>query len=303
MGTLKNTLTRIVGEGNVLCDEPMSQHTTFRIGGPADFFVVPQSIDALCAAIGAVREAGVPLYLIGRGSNLLVSDAGLRGAVVQVSTNLSSVAIGDDGYVCAEAGATNAKIAAEACKAGFGGFEFAAGIPGTVGGAAIMNAGAYDGEFKDVAVEVTCLDTNGSKVVLTPDEAQWGYRSSAIATRELIVLSVKLKLHPEDPSKIQARIDELAKRRIDKQPLDKPSAGSTFKRPPGLFAGKLIQDAGMQGYRIGGAEVSTKHAGFVVNVGDASADDVMQVIRDVQSVVLDKFDVLLEPEVRMWGFE
>jgi len=302
MNTLQKTLNAIVGPQNVLVDEPMSTHTTFRIGGPADLFVIPQDINQACEAIRAVRESGETLYLLGRGSNVLVADAGLRGVVVQFASNVSAIEIGADGIVLAEAGATNAKIAAEACRAGLGGYEFAAGIPGTVGGAAIMNAGAYDGEFKDVAVQVSCLDADGNRLVLGADEARWGYRSSAIAERGLIVLSVQLKLHPANSDDIQARMDDLAQRRHDKQPLDKPSAGSTFKRPPGLFAGKLIQDCGMQGHRVGGAQVSTKHAGFVVNEGGATADDVMAVIRDVRTAVFDAYGVSLEPEVRLWGF-
>ena len=300
---LVEQLKAIAGEEAVFVDEPMSAHTTFRVGGPADVLVVPRTADEACRAVSLVRESGCALYIMGRGSNLLVADAGLRGVVVQIAANLSDISVGEGGVVAAEAGASNSKIAAMARDAGLAGYEFAAGIPGSVGGAAIMNAGAYDGEFKDVAIEVTCLDSRGAIVKLAPDQAEWGYRTSAIDRLGLIVLSVKLQLHPGDPSAIQARMDDLASRRQSKQPLDKPSAGSTFKRPPGLFAGMLIQDAGMQGYQVGGAQVSTKHAGFVVNVGGATAADVLQVIRDVQATVLEQQGVMLQPEVRMWGFE
>ena len=296
-------LIAIAGEEAVLVDEPMSAHTTFRVGGPADVLVMPCSADVACQVVDLVREHGCALHIMGRGSNLLVADAGLRGVVVQIASNLSDINVCEGGVIVAEAGASNSKIAAVARDAGLAGYEFAAGIPGSVGGAAIMNAGAYDGEFKDVAIEVTCLDSEGDIVKLTPDQAEWGYRTSAIDRLGLIVLSVKLQLHPGDPSAIQARMDDLAARRQAKQPLDKPSAGSTFKRPPGLFAGKLIQDAGLQGYQVGGAQVSTKHAGFVINVGNATAADVLEVIRDVQAAVLEQQGVQLQPEVRMWGFE
>lgn len=307
MGTLDikliEKLTAVVGEGSVLADEPMSAHTTFRVGGPADVLVMPGCAEEARRVVSLVRESGCPLYIMGRGSNLLVADAGLRGVVVQLASNLSTIRVSAEGVIAAEAGASNAKIAAQARDAGLSGYEFAAGIPGSVGGAAIMNAGAYDGEFKDVACGVACLDSTGEIVNLSPEQAEWGYRSSAIDRLGLIVLEVKLQLHPDDPSAIQERMEDLASRRQSKQPLDKPSAGSTFKRPPGLFAGKLIQDAGMQGYQVGGAQVSTKHAGFVVNVGGATAADVLQVIRDVQSAVLERQGVMLQPEVRMWGFE
>ena len=303
MEKLMKQLINIVGADNVLVDEPMSAHTTFRVGGPADCLVMPRSVDEVASVVRLVRRSGSELYIMGRGSNLLVADGGLRGVVVQIAGNCAEVHVSEDGSVAADAGASNAKIAVAARDAGLAGFEFAAGIPGTIGGAAIMNAGAYGGELKDVAVGVTCLDTEGNIVQLTSDQADWGYRSSAIARQGLIVLSVQLALHPDNREDIQARMDDLAHRRQEKQPLEKPSAGSTFKRPPGMFAGKLIQDAGMQGYQVGGAQVSTKHAGFVVNVDGATAADVLQVIHDVQDAVLEQYGVQLEPEVRMWGFQ
>ena len=302
MKQLIERIRAIVDSENVLVDEPMSAHTTFRVGGPADCFVMPRTIDELVKVLDLVRTSGQALFVMGRGSNLLVSDEGLRGVVVQIANNLSDVQIDASGLVKAEAGASNARIASMARDAGLTGYEFAAGIPGAVGGAAIMNAGAYDGEFKQVAVGATCVDGEGRLVNVTPEQAEWGYRSSAIARNGLIVASVELQLHPGDPDDIQERMDDLACRRQDKQPLDKPSAGSTFKRPEGHFAGKLIQDAGMQGYQVGGAQVSTKHAGFVVNVGGATAADVLTVIHDVQRAVSREFGIDLEPEVRLWGF-
>jgi len=298
---LINELKSFIGTENVALDEPMSMHTTFRVGGPADCFVTPSSADEVRSVLRLCGDYGVSTYILGSGSNVVVADEGLRGVVVRIGPKLADVHIGANGVVTAQAGATNAKVARAACAVGLTGYEFAAGIPGTIGGAAIMNAGAYDGELRDVATDVTCLDAAGELVELTAEQADWGYRRSAIAERGLVVLSVTLQLRAGDPKAIQARMDELAQRRNDKQPLDLPSAGSTFKRPPGHYAGKLIQDAGLQGYTVGGAQVSTKHAGFVVNIGGATAADIIQVIRDVQSGVLAQFGVMLEPEVRLWG--
>ena len=296
-------LRALVGAEGVLVDEPMSAQTTFRIGGPADVLVVPTSVEELLEALALSDARSVPWRILGHGSNLLVSDEGVRGAVVMVSGNLADVGIGEDGIVTALAGSSNAKVATAAYRAGLAGFEFAAGIPGTIGGAAIMNAGAYGGEFKDVALSVRCLDGEGNVVTVDAAEADWSYRHSMIGDAGMVVLSATLQLQPGDPEAIKARMDDLAQRRISKQPLELPSAGSTFKRPEGHFAGKLIQDAGMQGYQVGGAQVSTKHAGFVVNVGGATASDVLQVIDDVREAVLAQFGIELEPEVKLWGFE
>lgn len=298
----EQNLKDIVGGDNVLVSEPMSSHTTFRVGGPADYFVTPTSVEEVQAISSFTRESGLDLYVLGCGSNVLVSDEGLRGVVMRIGSKLAAITLGDEGRITAQAGATNAKIANTALKAGLAGFEFAAGIPGSIGGAAIMNAGAYGGELRDVATGVTCLSDKGELACLTADEADWGYRRSRMEKDGSIVLSVDLKLSPGDPDAIRERMAELAHKRTDKQPLDLPSAGSTFKRPEGHFAGKLIQDAGMQGYTVGGAQVSNKHAGFVVNVGGATAADVMAVICAVRASVKDQFGIELEPEVRRWGF-
>ena len=295
-------LIDISGENNVLADEPMSAHTTFRVGGPADYFVTPESEEAVARVCALCRESGMPLYVIGCGSNLLVADAGLRGIVLKIGSKLGAVEVLDDGRINAQAGALNALVAREALNAGLGGFEFAAGIPGSIGGAAIMNAGAYGGELRDVATGVTCLTPEGEIAYVDAEEAGWSYRHSKMGDDGSIVLSVDLRLSPDDPEAIRARMKDLAGRRAEKQPLDLPSAGSTFKRPEGYYAGKLIQDAGMQGYSVGGAQVSTKHAGFVVNTGGATASDIMHVIEDVQAAVLEQFGIELEPEVRRWGF-
>ena len=300
---LAQGLSDIVGAENVVTDEPMSKHTTFRVGGPADMFVTPCSADQLQAVLAACRDSGERVYILGCGSNVLVADEGLRGVVVRIGPKLADVQVSEDGAIMAEAGAMNSKIARAAQAAGLAGYEFAAGIPGSVGGAAIMNAGAYGGELRDVATGVTCIDEAGNLVELTAEQADWSYRHSMMGDAGYIVVSVSLQLHPDDPDAIQERMDDLTRRRNEKQPLDLPSAGSTFKRPEGHFAGKLIQDAGMQGHTVGGAQVSTKHAGFVVNIGGATAADVLQVIRDVQAAVLADAGVRLEPEVRMWGFD
>lgn len=297
----KNYLCNALGSENVRFDEPMAKHTTFEIGGPADIYATPQSIDQLVDVVSWCREADVPLWLIGLGSDLLVSDDGLRGVVIQIADNLSDVLV-DGEHIVAMAGASNAKVAEAARDAGLTGYEFASGIPGTIGGAAIMNAGAYDGEFKNVAESLRCLTPDGEVVVVSAEEADWSYRHSMMSDRGYVVLEATLALSADNSEDIQARMDDLRQRREDKQPLEYPSAGSTFKRPVGYFAGKLIQDAGLRGYRVGGAQVSEKHAGFVINVGGATAADVRELIADVQARVFENEGVHMEPEVRMWGF-
>ena len=294
-------LKRTFNTHTILCDEPMANHTTFCVGGPADFFVKPANANEIYGAIKAAKKAEMPWWIIGCGSDLLVSDEGLRGVVIEIGEAMADISI-EGTKVIAQAGATNEAVAKAACAAGLAGYEFASGIPGSIGGAAIMNAGAYEGEFKDVARRVTCLYPDGSVRDLSANEAEWGYRHSMMGDKGLIVLSVELELSPDAPEAIQERMDDLAQRRASKQPLEMASAGSTFKRPTGYFAGKLIQDSGMQGHSVGSAQVSTKHAGFVVNTGSASAADVLQVIRDVQDAVKEKFGVELETEVKMWGF-
>lgn len=297
----KSYLCDALGSENVLFDEPMAKHTTFEIGGPADLYAMPQSIDQLVDVVSWCRKEKIPLWLIGLGSDLLISDDGLRGVVVQIADNLSDVVV-DGNRIVAMAGASNAKVAEVACSAGLAGYEFASGIPGTIGGAAIMNAGAYDGEFKNVAVSLRCLTPDGEVVLVSAEEADWSYRHSMMSDCGYVILEATLLLEPDNPEEIQARMDDLRQRREDKQPLEYPSAGSTFKRPVGYFAGKLIQDAGLRGYRVGGAQVSEKHAGFVINAGGATAADVRALIADVQARVFENEGVHMEPEVRMWGF-
>lgn len=282
-------------------DFPLRDLTTFQIGGPASILVSPSSFEEVSCAVRICASEGVAWRYLGLGSDLLVSDAGVRGVVIRLAENLSAIdREGSRLLVCA--GASNAQVAQAALDAGLSGYEFASGIPGTIGGAAIMNAGAYGGEFKDVCSSLTCLTPQGRIVSVRAYEACWGYRRSMMSDRAYAVLGATLQLQPDDRGSISARMDDLRCRREEKQPLDMPSAGSTFKRPVGYFAGKLIQDAGLRGFSIGGAQVSEKHTGFVVNAGGASANDVRELISEVQRRVYDAFGVRLEPEVRMWGF-
>lgn len=283
-------------------DEPMAAHTTFGVGGPVDFFVSPSDVAGVRDAIEAARAANAEWRCIGCGSNILVADEGLEGLVIHIGPNMS--AIEQEGHcLVAEAGATNEELANAALAAGLTGYEFASGIPGSVGGAAIMNAGAYEGEFKDVCVGVSCLDATGKVIELSAQECEWGYRHSRMMDEGLVVLSAKICLIPWQKDQINAKMDDLKRRREEKQPLEYGSAGSTFKRPLGYYAGKLIEDAGMRGHRVGDAQVSEKHCGFVINRGHAKASDVLGVIHDVQKAVFSDAGVHLEPEVRMWGFD
>lgn len=299
---LNTALAEIFASDDLLINEPMSKHTTFRCGGPAQFFVRASSASDITAAINAAKKADAPWWIVGRGSDLLVSDAGLPGVVIEIGERMAHISI-DESVVQVQAGATNEAVAQAALEAGLTGYEFASGIPGSVGGAAIMNAGAYDGEFKDVAASVSCLFPDGTVREIPAEKADWSYRHSMMSDEGLVVLGATLQLAAGNKEDIRAKMDDLAQRRSSKQPLEMASAGSTFKRPEGYFAGKLIQDAGMQGHSVGDAQVSTKHAGFVVNTGNATAADVLQVIRDVQAAVADQFGVTLETEVRMWGFD
>ena len=277
-------LNNVIGKDSILIDEPMSRHTTFRVGGPADFFVTPKAKEEVRDVIRICKEAGMPYYIIGNGSNLLVSDAGYRGVIVQIYKEMNEVKVEGD-LVKAQAGALLSGIAAKALGAELSGFEFASGIPGTIGGACVMNAGAYGGEMKDVLESVTVLTGEGKIIELGRNELELGYRTSVIAKKGYIVLGAALKLECGDGEKIKTYMDELKEKRVTKQPLEYPSAGSTFKRPEGYFAGKLIQDSGLKGFTVGGAQVSEKHSGFVINKGNATAADVMELIRQVTAKV------------------
>ena len=294
-------LKSVITEGKVLTEEPMSRHTSFQIGGPADLFVQPATGEEVREAIRLAKKVQVPFFVVGNGSNLLVSDDGFRGMILQIGRNLQEITV-EGNEIHAEAGALLSRVARTALEHGLTGMEFAAGIPGSLGGAVAMNAGAYGGEMKDILTEVEVLTPEGERKVLTLDELELAYRHSCIFEKNYIVLSAHLHLGEGDKDAIRNRMDELARARREKQPLEFPSAGSTFKRPEGYFAGKLIQDAGLKGYTVGGAQVSEKHSGFVVNCGGATAEEVLFLIRQVQKKVKDQFGVTMEPEVRMVGF-
>ena len=293
-------LNNVIAKDSILIDEPMSRHTTFRVGGPADFFVTPKAKEEVRDVIRICKEAGMPYYIIGNGSNLLVSDAGYRGVVVQIYKEMNEVKVEGD-LVKAQAGALLSGIAAKALGAELSGFEFASGIPGTIGGACVMNAGAYGGEMKDVLESVTVLTGEGKIIELGRNELELGYRTSVIAKKGYIVLGAVLKLERGDGEKIKTYMDELKEKRVTKQPLEYPSAGSTFKRPEGYFAGKLIEDAGLRGFQVGGAQVSEKHCGFVINKDNATAADIIELMRQVIERVQKEFGVELEPEVKKLG--
>lgn len=295
-------LNNVIAKDSILIDEPMSRHTTFRVGGPADFFVTPKAKEEVRDVIRICKEAGMPYYIIGNGSNLLVSDAGYRGVIVQIYKEMNEVKVEGD-LVKAQAGALLSGIAAKALGAELTGFEFASGIPGTIGGACVMNAGAYGGEMKDVLESVTVLTGEGKIIELGRNELELGYRTSVIAKKGYIVLGAVLKLERGDGEKIKTYMDELKEKRVTKQPLEYPSAGSTFKRPEGYFAGKLIEDAGLRGFQVGGAQVSEKHCGFVINRNHATAADIMELMRQVQIRVKENSGVDLEPEVKRLGDE
>ncbi len=300
MNLLIERLSSVVGADKLRLEEPMSAHTTFRIGGPAEIWIEPDSEEKLCRVIGLCREAGVPYLLVGNGSNLLVSDSGVRGVVICTRRGLEQFQI-DGNCVTAGAGMLLSRLAANCCRAGLGGVEFAAGIPGTVGGAVVMNAGAYGGEMKQILEAVHVLMPDGSFVWIPVEDMEMGYRTSCIPACGGIVTAARFRLGYRDPSEIRAQIDELTRRRKEKQPLEFPSAGSAFKRPAGYYAGKLIQDAGLAGLQVGGAQVSARHCGFVINCGGATAADVLALCERVQAEVYRQFGVSLEMEIRKIG--
>lgn len=281
-----------------VCDEPMAKHTSFRIGGPARRMALPKTREQLVVLAGLLQEAGIEPLLLGNGTNLLVADEGLDTVVINTSAQLSRVEQTGECELTADAGVSLCQLALFAWKQGLAGLAFAHGIPGTLGGGVVMNAGAYGGELKDVIADVTALYPDGVRT-LTADEMGFSYRHSVFSSGEGIVLGAKLKLEPGDPNAIKAKMDELMARRKASQPLEFPSAGSTFKRPPGHYAGPLIESCGLKGARIGGAEVSCKHAGFVVNAGGATCADVLALMEKVQKTVFDTYGVLLEPEVKI----
>ena len=291
-----NSLVEIVGEENFYIDEDMSRHTTFR--GKAKYFVTPKNTEDLRRVIAYVREQEIKYYVIGNGSNLLVRDAGFDGVIIKIGTAFDEICLDGTVMTCG-AGAFVSKIAAVACENSLSGLEFAAGIPGLVGGAIAMNAGAYGGEFKDIVQSVNLMDLEGNEITLSGEEMEFEYRKSIVQKKDYIVLGTVLKLQQGDRQEIADKMNGFLAARKEKQPLEYPSAGSTFKRPEGYFAGKLIMDAGLRGFAVGGACVSEKHCGFIINKNHATATDIENLIEKVSNIVYDKFKVRLETEVKI----
>ena len=301
---LKGKLVGILGADNVKENESMSSVTTFRVGGPADFLCTPETEEQILALTAFLREAGEPYFVLGSGSNLLVRDGGIRGVVIRLGGEFSRVTVKktqDGALLTAQAGTKLSAVGHEAAAQGLTGLEFACGIPGSVGGAVRMNAGAYGGEMKDILQSARVLMPDGRILACTPEDLQLSYRHSILDENGGLVLSAVFQLREGDPEQIAQRMRELAQKRREKQPLEYPSAGSTFKRPEGYFAGKLIMDAGLKGFTVGGAQVSEKHAGFVINRGGATASDIEELIARVQEKVFSQTGVRLEPEVKIVG--
>ena len=284
----------------ILTEEPMFKHTTFRVGGGAEYYIKIQNEEMLKSACTICKKHKVNYFVLGNGSNLLVGDKGIRGVVLEIGNGMNKIQIQGNTLV-AQAGALLSRVGKMALDAKLAGFEFAAGIPGTIGGAVVMNAGAYGGEMKDIVTQVKVLNKDGEIQVLEAKDMEFRYRHSAIIEKEAIVLEVTVELEAGESEAIKARMDELKVQRITKQPLEYGSAGSTFKRPEGYFAGKLIQDAGLRGFQVGGAQVAEKHCGFVINKKNATANDIAELMRQVSQKVEEEFGVKLEPEVKRVG--
>lgn len=297
---LASELAEIVGEKNVLLEEPMAKHTTFKVGGPASFFVIPSGVNQTQAVLDYLATQGAPCFILGRGSDLVVSDEGFPGVIVDLSQQLTDVSA-EGTELVAQAGVSLIDASEMAAALSLSGLEFACGIPGTIGGAVFMNAGAYEGCIADVLKTATVRCSDGTMHMLTNEEMNFGYRMSKVRAENLCVLSATFELTPAPSEKIRAQMEDFTRRREEKQPLDLPSAGSVFKRPPGYFAGKLIGDAGLSGFRMGDIQVSEKHNGFIVNVGEGTASDIYAVVKHVQAEVRKQFGVDLEPEIQFLG--
>ncbi|MEG0830695.1 MAG: UDP-N-acetylmuramate dehydrogenase [Anaerovoracaceae bacterium] len=299
--TLKSRLEQKIKKEHLIEDAPMNQYTSFRAGGKADLLILPQSMEELQFVLGELYKDSAAYMIMGNGSNILVRDGGYRGAIVKLEEAFSQIKITGDEF-CGGSGCLMSNVAKAALQADLTGFEFASGIPGSLGGATFMNAGAYGGEMSEIIKEVKVISKDGSKIyTLGVDELNLGYRHSIFHDTGDVVIEVTLALSKGEGVEIKAKMKELNQRRNEKQPVQLPSAGSFFKRPEGYFAGKLIQDSGMKGLSVGGAQVSTLHSGFIVNTGGATATDIIQLMNMVQSRVMDKFGVKLEPEVRIIG--
>lgn len=289
-----------VSDKNILLDEPMMKHTTFRVGGPAKAFVSVDTEKQLSEIIPFLIKVEEPYYVVGNGSNILVGDRGYNGVILEIGSKFNKITVNDN-IIIAQAGALMSSVARIALENGLTGFEFASGIPGTMGGGVVMNAGAYGGELKDVVKNVKVMSPEGEMINLSGEDMRFGYRNSAIKTGPYIAIEITIELQKGNKDEIEEKMRSLNEQRRSKQPLEFPSAGSTFKRPEGYFAGKLIMDTGLRGFSIGGAAVSEKHCGFVINKKNATAIDIYEVITEVQERVYDKFGVHLEPEIIFLG--
>jgi len=293
-------LSTLSAEANLFINEPMKLHTTFQVGGPADYYICPETKEEIIAILSLCKKEGIPFYVMGNGSNLLVGDGGYRGVIINTYEHFNNIQV--KGFsITASAGASLSRIAHQAMKHSLSGFAFASGIPGSLGGACIMNAGAYGGEIGQVLTSVVALDESLNAVTFSRDDMELGYRTSIFAKKALTVLEATIHLKPGDKHVIKEEMDALTNQRKEKQPLEFPSAGSTFKRPQGYFAGKLIGDSGLSGTSIGGAMISPKHNGFVINTGNASSRDIISLIDLVIETVKDKFGVEMEPEIKRLG--
>lgn len=292
----------IVGKENIKLNEPMKNHTSFKLGGPADILIIPHTPKQLMDVLLYSKANGIPYFVIGNGTNLIVRDKGIRGAVIKIFDNYNELRV-EGNMIEVEAGVLLSRLSKAALDHSLSGLEFAEGIPGTVGGAVTMNAGAYGGEMKDVVMKTQFIDADSRLQILTGEEHEFGYRTSYIQKNKGIVLKSWIKLVKSDKESIKTKMDDFQAKRKDKQPLEMPSAGSVFKRPQGYFAGKLIEDCGLRGFAIGGAQVSNKHCGFIVNNGDATTEDVLNLIKLIQNNIHNNFGVDMHTEVRIVGEE
>ncbi|MCG0274822.1 MAG: UDP-N-acetylmuramate dehydrogenase [Thermosediminibacteraceae bacterium] len=295
-------LCKVIPQDRVKIDEPMKYHTSFRIGGPADIMVLPQNAEEIKKVVMLCKQKDVPIFIMGNGTNLLVRDKGIRGVVVKIAQNFNDIEV-QGNLIKAKAGVLLSVVARTALENHLTGMEFASGIPGTLGGAIVMNAGAYDGEMADVVKEVVVMDLNGEVFSMNKEDLGFSYRWCKLQSGGKIVLEAKLELKAGKYEDIKKKMEEFSARRRMKQPLNMPSAGSAFKRPPGNYAGYLIEKAGLKGFKVGDAMVSDLHAGFIVNTGNATAEDVLRLIEIIQQRVKEEFGILLEPEIKVVGEE
>jgi UDP-N-acetylmuramate dehydrogenase len=295
-----NGLLKLISPEIIKVNEPMKNHTTFQIGGPVDLMVLPRNVDEIKLVLGYCQQNKLPLLVFGQGSNMLVRDKGIRGVAIKLGNNLKDIRI-DGEEIYAQAGIRLAELARKAGACSLSGLEFAEGIPGSLGGAVVMNAGAYDREMKNVVLEVEAIKQSGESRVFPRDDIGFNYRTSKFQYNDFIIVAVKMQLKQGNSEAIKAKMKEYFHSRKEKQPLEYPSAGSVFKRPPGFYVGPMIEQLGLKGCKIGGAEVSTKHAGFIINSGNAKADDVLELINRIQKAAQEQFGVDLQPEIRVVG--